>query len=62
MLALAQSRVGQPKHTADQLLHFLGGAYGLHRAEDVGEGTIPALLQRLDGDDEVDLGRRGQRG
>ena len=46
--------VGHPQHPAEQLLHVGGAADVRDGAEDVGEGAIPPLLQRLDGDDVLD--------
>ena len=49
----APPRVRHAQHPAEQLLHVLARPHVLQRAQNVGERAVPALLQRLDGDDEA---------
>ena len=46
--------VRHPQHAAQQLLYVAAGADIGRGAEDVGEGAIPPLLERLHGDDDLD--------
>ena len=46
--------VGHPQHPAQKLLDISSAADPRDRAEDIGEGAIPPLLQRLHGDDVLD--------
>ena len=49
-LAASPLRVGHAQHAAEQLLHVAARAHVLQAAEHIGEGAVPALLERLDGD------------
>lgn len=46
--------VGHAQHAAQKLFDILGGTDVGDRAEDLGPGTVPALLEGLDGDDVAD--------
>ena len=50
----ASLRIGHPEHAAEKLLHVHRAANARDGAEDVGEGTVPSFLERLDGDDVLD--------
>lgn len=46
---------GHAQHTAEKLFHRAAAADAGQRAEHVGERAVPAFLQRVDGDDVLDL-------
>ena len=49
-LAASPLGVGHAQHAAEQLLHVAARAHVLQAAEHIGEGAVPALLERLHGD------------
>ncbi|OIQ73663.1 hypothetical protein GALL_446960 [mine drainage metagenome] len=50
-LLLPGTGIGHAQHAAEQLLHVLGRVHRLQRGQHIGEGAIPAFLERFYGDD-----------
>ena len=47
-------RVGQPKHTSQNLLHIHGRSAVCHRSQHIGKWAVPALFQGIHGDNVPD--------
>ena len=58
ILGLATLGIRHPQETSQQLLDVHRALDPRDGTERIGEGTIPALLQRLDGDDGLDRALR----